>query len=102
MVSAGSVRRSLPGLDFRAFGCVIQQCTDHGLVRQAKQLHARLILFSVTPDNFLASKLITFYAKSNHISEARRVFDEIPHRNVFSWNAIIIGYSSNGAGFIVF
>ncbi|KAK4281430.1 hypothetical protein QN277_012924 [Acacia crassicarpa] len=96
MFSAGSVRRSLQGLDFRAFGLVIQQCTDHGLVRQAKQLHARLILFSVTPDNFLASKLITFYAKSNHISEARRVFDEIPHRNVFSWNAIIIGYSSNG------
>ncbi|XP_028775966.1 pentatricopeptide repeat-containing protein At2g37310 [Neltuma alba] len=96
MVTPGSVRRSLQELDFRAFGCVIQHCTDHGLVRQAKQLHARLILFSVTPDNFLASKLITFYAKSNHISEARRVFDEIPHRNVFSWNAIIIGYSSNG------
>ncbi|XP_054824193.1 pentatricopeptide repeat-containing protein At2g37310 isoform X1 [Prosopis cineraria] len=96
MTTIGSVRRSLQGINYGVFGCAIQQCTDRGLVRQGKQLHARLILFSATPDNFLASKLINFYAKSNHISEARKVFDEIPHRNVFSSNAMIIGYSFNG------
>ncbi|KAK7285703.1 hypothetical protein RJT34_20481 [Clitoria ternatea] len=84
------------GLDFAAYGSAIQHCTDHRLLRQAKQLHARLILFSVTPDNFLASKLITSYAKSNHVQDARKVFDAIPHKNSFSWNAMLMGYSFNG------
>ncbi|KAL5546258.1 hypothetical protein UlMin_005945 [Ulmus minor] len=80
-------------LDYGAYGRLIQFCTDRHLVRQAKQLHARLVLFSVVPDNYLASKLINFYSKTHHLREARQVFDKIPHRNIFSWNAMLIGYS---------
>ncbi|GMY18867.1 pentatricopeptide repeat-containing protein At2g37310 [Fagus crenata] len=83
------------GLDFGAYGCLIQHCNDHGLFRQGKQLHARLALFSVTPNNFLAAKLITLYSKSNHLREARNLFDKIPSKNIFSWNALLIGYSLN-------
>ncbi|KAF5475960.1 hypothetical protein F2P56_007713 [Juglans regia] len=97
--SNGYVQRALQcllaanGIDYGACGCLIQHCTDRGLVRLAKQLHARLVLFSVIPNNFLASKLITFYSKANHLREARHVFDRIPSRNIFSWNALLIGYS---------
>ncbi|KAM3736871.1 hypothetical protein ACB098_09G014200 [Castanea mollissima] len=83
------------GLDYGAYGCLIQHCTDHGLFRLGRQLHSRLVLFSVTPNNFLASKLITFYSKSNHLRAARNVFDKIPDKNIFSWNALLIGYSLN-------
>ncbi|XP_057427502.1 pentatricopeptide repeat-containing protein At2g37310 [Lotus japonicus] len=84
------------GLDFTAYGSAIQHCANHRLLRQGKQLHARLFIFSVTPDNFLSSKLITFYAKSNLPREARRVFDAIPRKNTFSFNAMLIAYSFNG------
>ncbi|XP_030924272.1 pentatricopeptide repeat-containing protein At2g37310 [Quercus lobata] len=83
------------GLDYGAYGCLIQHCTDHHLFRLGRQLHSRLVLFSVTPNNFLASKLITFYSKSNHLRDARNVFDKIPDKNIFSWNALLIGYSLN-------
>ncbi|CAK8571042.1 unnamed protein product [Lathyrus sativus] len=83
------------GLDVAAYGSTIQHCTNHRLVRQGKQLHARLFPFSITPDNFLASKLITFYAKCNLTPEARNVFDKIPSKNTFSWNAMLIAYASN-------
>ncbi|KAL2323313.1 hypothetical protein Fmac_027692 [Flemingia macrophylla] len=89
-------RLSRPGLDFAAYGSAIQHCSDRRLLRQGRQLHARLILFSVTPDNFLASKLILFYTKSHHAREARKVFDATPHRNTFTWNAMLLGYSFNG------
>ncbi|CAJ1968418.1 unnamed protein product [Sphenostylis stenocarpa] len=88
-------RLSRPGVDFSAYGSSIQHCADHRFLRQGKQLHARLILLSVTPDNFLASKLILFYSKTNHVREARTVFDTIPHRNTFTWNAMLLGYSFN-------
>ncbi|RZB72379.1 pentatricopeptide repeat-containing protein At2g37310 [Glycine soja] len=93
----GNLRRRLspPGVDFAAYGSALQHCSDHRLLRQGKQLHARLILLSVTPDNFLASKLILFYSKSNHAHFARKVFDTTPHRNTFTWNAMLLGYSFN-------
>ncbi|KAF4379677.1 hypothetical protein F8388_023694 [Cannabis sativa] len=81
------------GLDCGFYGRLIQVCTNRRLVRQARQLHARLVLFSVVPDNFLASKLIALYSKSQSLNEARNVFDRIPHRNTFSWNAMLIAYS---------
>ncbi|CAL0299560.1 unnamed protein product [Lupinus luteus] len=83
------------GLDCSAYGFAIQHCTNRRLLLQGKQLHARLFLFSITPDNFLASKLITLYSKSNHTQQARHVFDAIPHKNSFSFNAMLFGYSFN-------
>ncbi|PKI62167.1 hypothetical protein CRG98_017540, partial [Punica granatum] len=83
-------------LDCAAYGRLLQCCSDARLLRQGQQLHARLVLHSVTPDNFLASKLINFYAKANRLREARHVFEEIPVRNIFSWNALIIGYTVEG------
>ncbi|XP_059667749.1 pentatricopeptide repeat-containing protein At2g37310-like [Cornus florida] len=91
--TANSYIHQANGLDYAIYGRLIQYCTDHRLVRQAKQLHARLVLSSVVLDNFLASKLINFYSKSNHLREAHKVFDEIPQKNTFSWNAMLFGYS---------
>ncbi|TXG59086.1 hypothetical protein EZV62_016915 [Acer yangbiense] len=68
---------------------------NHRLPRQAKQLHARLVLHSVTPDNFLASKLVTFYSKSNSLIQARHMFDKISQKSIFSYNAMLIAYSSH-------
>lgn len=36
------------------------------------------------------------YGKCGHLSDARRLFDDMPHRTVFSWNALIGAYASNG------
>ncbi|KAJ0978491.1 hypothetical protein J5N97_013965 [Dioscorea zingiberensis] len=82
--------------DFRAFGLLIQHCADHGLKLQGLQLHARLILLSVIPDNYLASKLLSFYSRAGRLRDARKVFDDIPHRNLFAWNAMLLGYALHG------
>ncbi|XP_071700183.1 pentatricopeptide repeat-containing protein At2g37310-like [Rutidosis leptorrhynchoides] len=83
------------GPNYTAYGRIIQHCTDHRLIRRAKLIHAKLIISSVTLDNYLASKLITCYSKTNNLFEAHKVFDEIPHRNTFSWNALLMGYTMN-------
>lgn len=82
-------------IDYGFYGHLIQRCADGRLVRQGKQLHAHLLLSSTVLDNFLASKLITFYSKIQHLREAHHVFDQIPLKNTFSWNALLIGYSVN-------
>ncbi|PRQ43401.1 putative tetratricopeptide-like helical domain-containing protein [Rosa chinensis] len=94
----GYIQRALQGLhtdglDLAAYGRLFQHFTDRRLPRQAKQLHSRLVLFSVKPGNFLASKLINFYSRANQLKQAHKVFDEIPQKNTFAWNALLIGYS---------
>ncbi|KZV26150.1 pentatricopeptide repeat-containing protein [Dorcoceras hygrometricum] len=79
-------------INFSFYGHLIQLCTVRGLFRQVQQLQARIILYSATADNFLASKLIAFYSKTNKLSCARGVFDLIPSKNVFAFNALLIAY----------
>ncbi|CAI9289612.1 unnamed protein product [Lactuca saligna] len=83
------------GLSYAAYGRLIQHCTNHRLIRQGKLLHAKLILSSVTLNNFLASKLITFYSKTSKLFEAQQVFEQLPNKNTFSWNVLFRGYSMN-------
>ncbi|GLT92455.1 hypothetical protein SLE2022_102920 [Rubroshorea leprosula] len=80
-------------LNYGAYGHLIQHCTDNNLPRQSKQLHARIVLFSITPENFLASKLISFYSKVKQLDQARYLFDSIPQKNTFSFNALLLSYS---------
>ncbi|CAM8930188.1 unnamed protein product [Rhodiola kirilowii] len=88
-----TLKKAANGINFSAYGKVIQHCADHHLLRQSQQLHARLILLSVSPGNFLSSKLVSLYSKCGRIRDARQVFDEIADKNTFSWNAMLIGYS---------
>jgi pentatricopeptide repeat protein len=79
--------------DPRAYGHLIQLCADSGHLAAGRQLHARLVSLSVTPSNFLASKLISLYSRAARLDDARRVFDAVPRPSVFAWNAILIALS---------
>lgn len=41
--------------------------------------------------------IITGYARSGHIEQARCTFDRMPQRDVASWSAMIAGYVNNGS-----
>ncbi|CAN6289813.1 unnamed protein product [Urochloa humidicola] len=79
--------------DPRAYGHLIQLCADSGNLAAGRQLHARLVTLSVTPSNFLGSKLISLYSRAARLDDARRVFDAIPRPSIFAWNAILIALS---------
>ncbi|KAJ1297667.1 hypothetical protein BS78_01G394400 [Paspalum vaginatum] len=79
--------------DPRAYGHLIQLCADSGHLAAGRQLHARLVALSVTPSNFLASKLISLYSRAACLDDARKVFNAIPRPSVFAWNAILIALS---------
>ncbi|CAL9165728.1 unnamed protein product [Musa hybrid cultivar] len=82
--------------DIGAYGLLIQRCADGGCLSQGQQLHARLVVFAVVPSNFLASKLISLYSRCGRLHDARRMFDDIPRRNLFSWNAMLLAYALHG------
>ena len=42
------------------------------------------------------NRLVEMYAKCEKLQNARKFFDEMPRRNVFSWNTMMGGYSKCG------
>ncbi|OAY84999.1 pentatricopeptide repeat-containing protein At1g59720, chloroplastic/mitochondrial-like [Ananas comosus] len=71
---------------------LIQQCPN---MRALRQIHAHFLKFPSPSSSFALSKLIAFAALSDRgdIGYARRLFDEMPRPNVFSWNCMIRGCS---------
>ncbi|KAI8560389.1 hypothetical protein RHMOL_Rhmol04G0251600 [Rhododendron molle] len=94
-ITNGYIRQTLHGangLNYAAYGRLIQSCTDRRLLRQAS---SSTPASCSPPSSSTTSSLITLYSKSGHLREAHRGFDEIPHRNTFPWNALLAGYSFN-------
>ncbi|OVA04083.1 Pentatricopeptide repeat [Macleaya cordata] len=63
---------------------------------QSNQIHSFLIKHGFESDIFVSTALIDVYAKCGNTLSAKHVFDEMPERNLVSWNAICLGYNQNG------
>ncbi|KAK9081932.1 hypothetical protein Syun_030914 [Stephania yunnanensis] len=60
-----------------------------GVVELGFQVHARLIVTGVQLCAFLTSQVLELYCKFGLIDDARRLFDGMSERNVFSWTSIM-------------
>ncbi|XP_078441272.1 pentatricopeptide repeat-containing protein OGR1, mitochondrial-like [Wolffia australiana] len=69
-------------------------CARAGAAREPALLHARLLRRGFAADLRLRTTLVDAYAKSGAISAARKVFDEMPRRDVPTWNALIHGLAA--------
>ncbi|XP_010270718.1 PREDICTED: pentatricopeptide repeat-containing protein At4g21065-like isoform X1 [Nelumbo nucifera] len=62
----------------------------------SSQIHSFLIKSGFESDIFVSTAMIDVYAKCGFMFSARRVFDEIPERNLISWNSMMRGHAQNG------
>ncbi|XP_031503747.1 pentatricopeptide repeat-containing protein At4g33170-like [Nymphaea colorata] len=71
-----------------------------------KLVHARIVTSGLEWDRFLNNNIMNMYSKCGLTSDARKLFDKIPQRDLVSWNTILAGYADDvgGAndGFLVF
>ncbi|KAL3515194.1 hypothetical protein ACH5RR_022096 [Cinchona calisaya] len=56
------------------------------------QSHARAIKSGFTQAIFYSNQLIHLFSKYGFVPEAHKLFDEMPQRNIYSWNAILNAY----------
>ncbi|KAJ0724347.1 putative tetratricopeptide-like helical domain superfamily, DYW domain-containing protein [Helianthus annuus] len=59
-------------------------------------VHCYAVKIAYDSDVFVASSVVDMYAKCGRIGDARKVFDEMPVRNVVSWSGMIYGYAQLG------
>jgi len=83
-------------LDEYTYTSVISAASNAELFCIGRQVHAYVLRTVVQPSqHFVLSVnnvLITFYTRCGKMVEAKRVFDEMPVKDLVSWNAILSGY----------
>ncbi|KAK7390096.1 hypothetical protein VNO78_25395 [Psophocarpus tetragonolobus] len=60
------------------------------------QLHALVVKCGFGCEVFIGNALVTMYSRWGKLDEAKGVFDEMPRRDLVSWNAMISGYAQEG------
>ncbi|CAN6465989.1 unnamed protein product [Victoria cruziana] len=79
-------------MDAQACASLLHACARLGCVTEGRRLHGHLIATVGYPGPFLSNHLINMYAKCGWLGYARKVFEEMPERNVVSWTALLSGY----------
>ncbi|KAK6230160.1 hypothetical protein QUC31_001678 [Theobroma cacao] len=83
-------------LDPYVFPLVLKSCAAISRPRLGSSIHAHATKSSLLSNPFVACALVDMYGKCFSISSARRLFDEIPQRNVVVWNSLISLYTRCG------
>jgi len=76
---------------------ILELCATTKVFIQGQQIHAHLIKSNLVLDSvFLSTKLVFMYYKCGSILDAEKVLDQMHDRIIFTWNAMMGAYVSNG------
>ncbi|KAI4330115.1 hypothetical protein MLD38_028421 [Melastoma candidum] len=75
---------------------IILACIATRSIKSAMSVHGVLVKTGLSCDTFAINRLLHAYCKCDSVGEARKMFDEIPMKNVRSWNAMVSAYSQTG------
>ncbi|XP_042379670.1 pentatricopeptide repeat-containing protein At2g33680-like [Zingiber officinale] len=78
------------------YNAILALCIARRSLRDGLCLRSHIASIGHAPSLFLQNQFVNLFSKCGAIDMARQVFDEMPHRNVVSWNALLSGYLSNG------
>nr|GMC61928.1 pentatricopeptide repeat-containing protein At5g66520-like [Ipomoea batatas] len=82
--------------DFITLPFVLKECVNRVDAFAGLSVHGHAVKFGLHSDIFIQNSLISMYSGCGLLDNARRVFDEMPNRDVVSWNSMVVGCLRNG------
>lgn len=106
-VRAGTYRESIVFLNkMRDFGItpsgfavasLITACDRSGcMLSEGIQVHDLVVKYGLLDDVYVGTSLLHFYGTYGLAFDARKLFEEMPDKNVVSWTAMMVAYSDFG------
>ncbi|KAL8048037.1 hypothetical protein ABFX02_07G037300 [Erythranthe guttata] len=94
----GRMQKSLVEPNEVTLVALITACAELGALSQGTWAHVYVITNGLSLNRFIGTALITLYANSGCLGFARQVFDKMPQRDTFCFNAMIRGLAVHGNG----
>ncbi|KAH7435784.1 hypothetical protein KP509_06G079700 [Ceratopteris richardii] len=83
--------------DLVTYVSALKACAKIRAIEMGRHFHQEITMQGLLQNNIeLGGALVNMYAKCGKISEAQRVLEELPFRDVISWSALIAGYVEEG------
>lgn len=84
-------------LPSRVLAALLRHCSKTRSYAQGKLIHLHLKLTGFRrPPTLLANHLISMYFSCGDFVQARKVFDKMGDRNLYTWNIMLSGYAKLG------
>ncbi|KAK1575604.1 hypothetical protein Q3G72_006859 [Acer saccharum] len=82
--------------DNYTYPCLLKTCSGLNSLWFGLQIHGAVVKVGLDSNLFIGNGLVSMYGKCGCLVEARRVLDEMPSRDVVSWNSMVAGYAQSG------
>ncbi|KAG0468127.1 hypothetical protein HPP92_017455 [Vanilla planifolia] len=82
--------------DSFTFSFLIKACGVSSLSTTGEQLHSLVLKNGHAFGVYVDTALVDMYSSFGALADARKVFDEMPERNLVSWNVMITGFTKWG------
>ncbi|RCV28457.1 hypothetical protein SEVIR_5G411200v4 [Setaria viridis] len=77
---------------------VLSSCAGSTMLELGRSVHAAAVRLGFLPFLSVGNSLVSMYAKTGALRDARTVFDAMRARCTITWTALIVGYAQNGRG----
>ncbi|XP_027151201.1 pentatricopeptide repeat-containing protein At5g50390, chloroplastic-like [Coffea eugenioides] len=83
-------------LNSSTYDAMVRACIGLKSVRGVKRVLNCMVSCGFKPDQYLSNRLLLMHVKCGMMIDARKLFDDMPERNLVSWNMIIGGLVDSG------
>ena len=90
LIDSGSIQ-----LEASLYNKLLNESAKLGRIREGKDVHQHLLRSRFRDYQVVLNSVVNMYAKCGCLEDARKVFDEMPVRDVVSWTALITGFSQH-------
>ncbi|RAL37965.1 hypothetical protein DM860_000659 [Cuscuta australis] len=83
--------------DYITFATLLSSCDGTSTAIEVLQIHAHIVKFGISSNNIVCNSLVDSYCKCQRLDIALQLFEEMAAKDSVSFNAMITGFSKQGA-----